>query len=133
MEMLLNFNIYSLILTSGTLAPLKPLISELELKVEVRIENPHIVEGDQVCVKILTNGPDGELLNCNYQNRDNQDYLRSLGQVILNLLRFIPDGVLIFFPSYPIMLKCKVFWEEAGLWESINNLKVIDILLLMFF
>lgn len=120
----MDLNIYCLILTSGTLAPLKPLISELDLKVEVRIENPHIVEGDQVCVKILTKGPDGEPLSCSYANRDNPNYLRSLGQVISNLLRFIPDGVLIFFPSYPIMFKCQKFWKEAGMWESIVNIKV---------
>ena len=99
MNMLMDQGVHCVILTSGTLAPLKPLISELELNVGVRIENPHIVTGEQVCVKILTKGPDNEPLNCNYQNRSNPNYLRSLGQVIMNLIRFIPHGVLIFYPS----------------------------------
>lgn len=118
--------VYCVIITSGTLAPLKPLISELDLNVGVRIENPHIVKGDQVCVKILTKGPDQEPLNCNYQNRDNPKYLRSLGQLITNLIRVIPDGVLIFFPSYPIMQKCQQYWQESGIWDEINKTKVIQ-------
>ncbi|RZC32720.1 regulator of telomere elongation helicase 1 -like [Asbolus verrucosus] len=125
MNMLMDQGIHCVILTSGTLAPLKPLISELELNVGVRIENPHIVQGDQVCVKILTKGPDMEPLNCNYQNRDNPKYLRSLGTVIMNLIRIIPGGVLIFFPSYPIMQKCQQFWQGSGIWSGITQIKPV--------
>lgn len=117
-------NIHCVILTSGTLAPLKPLISELELNIDVRIENPHIVTGDQVCVKILSNGPDTELLSSNFQNRSNPKYLQSLGLVISNLIRVIPDGVLIFFPSYFLMEKTIEFWQENGNWDTINRIKV---------
>lgn len=69
MNMLMSQNLKSLILTSGTLAPLKPLISELELNVGVRLENPHIVTNQQICVKIISQGPDSEPLNCTFQNR----------------------------------------------------------------
>lgn len=124
MNMLMNQGIRSLILTSGTLAPLKPLISELELKVQVQLENPHIVNNKQVCVKIIPQGPDGELLNCNFQNRDNPKYINSLGRTILNIVRFIPNGLLIFFPSYPIMLKFREFWEKNGIWNNLNEQKV---------
>lgn len=69
MNMFMACGVRSLILTSGTLAPLKPLISELELKVDVRLENPHIVTEEQVCVKIVPAGPDNTQLNCNFHNR----------------------------------------------------------------
>lgn len=67
--MFLRQGIKCVILTSGTLAPLRPLISELEIKIDVRLENPHIVGKDQVCIKIIPNGPDNEPLNCSYRNR----------------------------------------------------------------
>lgn len=69
MKLLLNQGIKCLILTSGTLAPLKPLISELEINVGVRLENPHIIGSDQICVRIIPAGPDSEPLNSNFQNR----------------------------------------------------------------
>lgn len=67
--MLMDQGVRSVILTSGTLAPLKPFISELELNIQVQLENPHIINQNQICVKIISAGPDMEPLNCNYQNR----------------------------------------------------------------
>ncbi|KAF7270392.1 hypothetical protein GWI33_016626 [Rhynchophorus ferrugineus] len=125
MDLILSNNIKALILTSGTLAPLKPFISELELNVSVSLENPHIVSPSQICVKILSNGPDGVALNSSFQNRDNPQYINSLGMTIVNLSRIIPDGLLIFFPTYPIMNKCQSTWQEEGIWTSISNNKAI--------
>jgi regulator of telomere elongation helicase 1 len=125
MKMLINRCIHCVILTSGTLAPLQPLISELELNVGVQIENPHIVKDHQICVKVLSKGPDMELLKSNFQNRTNPKYLRSLGQAVCNLIRIIPNGVLIFFPSYLIMEKTIEHWHSNGIWESIDRIKSI--------
>ncbi|KAJ8970779.1 hypothetical protein NQ317_003493 [Molorchus minor] len=125
MDMLMDKGLRCLILTSGTLAPLRPLISELGLNVQVRLENPHVVKGDQICVKIISSGPDSEILNSNYQNRDNPKYLSSLGRSVLNLCRVIPNGLLIFFPSYPTMAKCEEHWRETGLWGNICQIKPI--------
>lgn len=69
MQHLLGRNVRSIILTSGTLAPLKPLITELDIPIAVRLENPHIVNKSQVCVKIIGQGSDKETLNSNFQNR----------------------------------------------------------------
>lgn len=69
MEQLLNARVRSIILTSGTLAPLKPFIAELALPVHQQLENPHIIDSSQVFVKIIGHGPDREPLISNYQNR----------------------------------------------------------------
>lgn len=69
MEQLLNSRVRSIILTSGTLAPMKPFIEELSLPVHQQLENPHIISSSQVFVKIISNGPDREPLISNYQNR----------------------------------------------------------------
>lgn len=69
MQHLLGRNVRSIILTSGTLAPLKPLISELDIPITVQLENPHIINSDQVCVKIIGSGSDKVVLNSNFQNR----------------------------------------------------------------
>ncbi|KAJ8723007.1 hypothetical protein PYW07_004187 [Mythimna separata] len=125
MKQLMEQNVRSIILTSGTLAPLKPLTSELGIPIGVQLENPHIVKSNQICVKIMSQGPDGVMLNSNYQNRDNPKYLSSLGRTILSFCRVVPDGLLVFFPSYPIMAKCQEAWQNEGIWSSINNIKPI--------
>lgn len=125
MKQLLDQNVRSIILTSGTLAPLKPLISELGIPIGVLLENPHIVKENQICVKIIGQGPDSTQLNSNYQNRDNPKYISSLGRTILSFSRVVPDGLLVFFPSYPIMNKCQEMWQAEGIWSSINSIKPI--------
>ncbi|KAH8300994.1 hypothetical protein KR044_009055 [Drosophila immigrans] len=125
MEQLLNTNVRSVILTSGTLAPLKPLIAELAIPVAHYLENPHIVDHSQVYVKIIGTGPDREQLISNYKNRDNPKYISSLGQTILNVSRIVPDGLLVFFPSYPMMNTCVDAWQASGLWADISCRKPI--------
>lgn len=125
MKQLMEQNVRSIILTSGTLAPLQPLTSELGIPIGVQLENPHIVKSNQICVKTISQGPDGVMLNSNYQNRDNPKYLSSLGRTILSFCRVVPDGLLVFFPSYPIMAKCQEAWQNEGIWSSINSIKSI--------
>lgn len=69
MEQLINSRIRSIILTSGTLAPMKPFIEELTLPVHQELENPHIISSSQVFVEVISHGPDKEPLISNYQNR----------------------------------------------------------------
>uniref|UniRef100_A0A1A9WGJ1 Regulator of telomere elongation helicase 1 homolog n=1 Tax=Glossina brevipalpis TaxID=37001 RepID=A0A1A9WGJ1_9MUSC len=125
MEQLLNTNTRSIILTSGTLAPLKPLIAELALSVTQQLENPHIVSQSQVYVKIIGSGPDREPLMSNFQNRDNPKYVNSLGSTILNVARIVPDGLLVFFPSYPLLHQCVNSWQASGLWSDLSRFKPI--------
>lgn len=125
MGMLLEQGVRSVILTSGTLAPLRPLISELGMKIDIRLENPHVVSKQQIYVKIVGAGPDGVPLNSTFQNRDNIHYLASLGMAIVNIVRQVPHGVLIFFPSYPVMAKCQDEWQKSEIWSSMNQIKTV--------
>ncbi|XP_037938569.1 regulator of telomere elongation helicase 1 homolog [Teleopsis dalmanni] len=125
MEELLNKNVRSIILTSGTLAPLKPLIAELAVPVAQHLENPHIVNKSQVYVKIIGTGPDREQLISNFANRNNPKYISSLGQTILNVSRIVPDGLLVFFPSYPLLNQCVDSWQASGLWSDLSRHKPI--------
>lgn len=125
MEQLLNKNIRSIILTSGTLAPLKPLIAELAFPVHHRLENPHIVNSSQVFVKVVASGPDKEALLSNFENRSNPKYLSSLARTILSFTPLIPGGLLVFFPSYPTMKASMDCWQSTGLWSQISKIKQI--------
>ncbi|XP_076749347.1 regulator of telomere elongation helicase 1 isoform X1 [Xylocopa sonorina] len=125
MQQLMEQGVRSVILTSGTLSPLKPFISELGISIEVQLENPHVIKRDQVCISILSQGPDGYSLNSSFNTRNDPKYIASLGRTIFNFSCLIPHGILVFFPSYPIMKKCKEEWQHAGLWTKIADRKPI--------
>lgn len=125
MANLLARNIRSIILTSGTLAPLKPLISELAIRVDQQLENPHIINESQVAVRIVSAGPDKEPLEGSYANRSKPKYLRSLGLALQGICRITPHGVLIFFSSYSLMNGCREAWTTTGIWSGLSDIKPI--------
>ncbi|XP_047476480.1 regulator of telomere elongation helicase 1 homolog [Penaeus chinensis] len=105
---------------------LKALFLELEkVPFPIQLENPHIIQRHQVWVGTICNGPDGFNLNSSFQNRSDPRYISSLGQTILNFSRIVPDGLLIFFPSYPIMRNCRDEWQNSGIWSRISATKPI--------
>ena len=76
----------------------------------------------------MSSGPSGHKLNSSFKTRNSGDYKRDLGQVVLSASRSIPDGLLVFFPSYIVMEQCVSFWKEAmvdscTIWERIAKYK----------
>jgi regulator of telomere elongation helicase 1 len=122
---LMNRDIHSIILTSGTLSPIKPLVAELALNAECQLENGHIVKPSQVFCKIISNGPDGTPLNAGFHNRENLKYYQSLAYTIKTIATKTPNGLLIFFPSYILMNKTKELWQRNNMWDAIHDVKPI--------
>ncbi|KAJ4450334.1 hypothetical protein ANN_01754 [Periplaneta americana] len=67
MKQLMENCVHCIILTSGTLSPMQPLISELGIPIPVTLENPHVIGPNQVYVSVVKAGPDGYPLNSSYQ------------------------------------------------------------------
>lgn len=125
MSELMEQGVKSVILTSGTLSPLDAFVSELQISMPVRLENPHIINSDQVCVACVPRGPDGVHLSSSYANRSNQQYVHSLGQTVANISRLVPDGLLVFFPSYGMLKSCTDAWQMSGVWGRIAANKTV--------
>jgi regulator of telomere elongation helicase 1 len=105
-----NLNIRSIIVTSGTLSPLPSYTLELGLPFPHTLENPHIISDEQIHVRVIGTGVSGKQLSSSYSRRDDTVYLDELGSTIVNLARIVPDGMLIFFPSYGVMANCIERW-----------------------
>lgn len=57
----------------------------------------------QVWVGVVPTGPTGVTLTSTYSCRDDPRYKEDLGNAVVNLARMVPDGLLVFFPSYTVM------------------------------
>lgn len=55
MRDLLNRNVHSIILTSGTLSPLAATISEIGIPVNVQLQNSHVIKNNQVSYILIFN------------------------------------------------------------------------------
>ena len=59
-------------------------------------------------------GPSGGMLNSSFRSRDTPEYKLELGTAIESVARVVPDGLLVFFPSYSVMSGCLDAWQAPG-------------------
>ncbi|XP_065777687.1 regulator of telomere elongation helicase 1 isoform X1 [Muntiacus reevesi] len=111
MRELVHQGVRTLILTSGTLAPVASFSMEMQIPFPVCLENPHVINQHQIWVGVIPKGPDGAQLSSAFDRRFSDECLSSLGKVLSNISRVVPHGLLVFFPSYPVMEKSLEFWR----------------------
>eukprot|EP01130_Rhizamoeba_saxonica_P008546 TRINITY_DN345_c0_g1_i5.p1 TRINITY_DN345_c0_g1~~TRINITY_DN345_c0_g1_i5.p1 ORF type:complete len:408 (+),score=71.82 TRINITY_DN345_c0_g1_i5:1072-2295(+) len=114
---------HSIILTSGTLHPLKSFEGELNTRFKYSLQADHVINLDRQLWAGCISKIDNQSLQSIYANRDNQDYQDSIGETLVKLCEIIPNGILCFFPSYTFMKKMHDRWSSTGLSKSIHKLK----------
>lgn len=67
MQDLLEQGVGSVILTSGSLAPLESFACELQMTFNIRLENPHVIKPQQVWAGVVQQGPMGHKLNSSFK------------------------------------------------------------------
>uniref|UniRef100_A0A6Q2X2B9 Regulator of telomere elongation helicase 1 n=1 Tax=Esox lucius TaxID=8010 RepID=A0A6Q2X2B9_ESOLU len=115
MQELVRQGVRSIILTSGTLSPMSSFTSEMQIPFPVCLENPHVIQNDQIFVSIIDRGPDSVQLSSAFDRRFVPENMTSLGNTVVNLSRVVPHGLLVFFPSYPVMDKTLEFWRVSNI------------------
>uniref|UniRef100_A0A7N6FHZ4 Regulator of telomere elongation helicase 1 n=1 Tax=Anabas testudineus TaxID=64144 RepID=A0A7N6FHZ4_ANATE len=123
MQDLVNQGVRCIILTSGTLSPLSSFTAEMRIPFQVTLENRHVIERDQIFVSVIERGPDGVQLSSAFDRRFLPENMSSLGNTVANLSRVVPHGLLVFFPSFPLMEKTLEFWRANGHADRIENVK----------
>ncbi|XP_029158437.1 Fanconi anemia group J protein homolog [Nylanderia fulva] len=115
----------SVILASGTLTPITSFQSELGTKFSHIVNPDHIISKDQVYVRCIPRGPNGQTLVATFQNVAAYIFQDELGSLILQVCDAVPHGVLCFFSSYAVMNKLFNRWETNGTWNKLRELKQI--------
>ncbi|PSR96116.1 Regulator of telomere elongation helicase [Actinidia chinensis var. chinensis] len=128
MEEFSRLGVGSIILTSGTLSPMDSFAQEFKLEFPVRLENPHVISANQIWAGVVPSGPSSYSFNSSYRSRDSVEYKLELGNAIVNFARIVPDGLLVFFPSYYLLDQCIGCWKNtihtnsmtsSSIWERI--------------
>ena len=122
-----GLGVKSIILASGTLAPLNSLEHELKTKFNVKLENDHVISKDRVLLATLSKGVNQRNFMFTYKNKENIEMIDELGETIEEILNHVPDGALIFFPSYSTMSMVLKIWKSNSIFNRINKLKEIFI------
>ncbi|KAI6193490.1 Fanconi anemia group J protein [Aphelenchoides besseyi] len=132
MRLLQAKNPFSIILASGTLSPMKNFVESMGISFFYTLENKHAAKSSQVIVRPIRYGLNRAELVGTFQNRDSVDYIQGIGEIVHGVASNVPQGILVFFPSYSQMSKFLNAWKvkitrEQNRWSSLMEQKTLCI------
>jgi chromosome transmission fidelity protein 1 len=93
----------SVILAGGTMQPVAGVIQQLFSSNKSRVtlfECGHVIPDDNLLPLCMSRGPSGFEFDFTFTSRTNPKMMDELGNFIINLCNIVPDGIVLFFPSY---------------------------------
>lgn len=91
----------------------------------------HIIPPDNLIVWPVEKGPKSIKFEFTFQNRNSSTMIKALGVSILGLSSIIPDGMVIFFPSYTYLDQIVLQWQRAEpsgsetMWDALSRKKPV--------
>ena len=72
----------------------------------------HVIPKSNLVAWNLARGPSGQEFEFTFKNRENGAMIDELGRAMLNLCSVVPDGVVVFFPSYSYLETVVKRWSQ---------------------
>lgn len=120
----------SVVLAGGTMEPMSDFLETLFPNSLSRVQTfscGHVIPETNLIALALASGPANCEFDFTFERRQDMPMLKDLGRAIANLVGTIPDGVVIFFPSYGYMSFVLQTWTNTGVAELLNKRKPIFI------
>lgn len=130
----------AIILAGGTMSPFQDYTAHLfpnlaESKITT-LSCGHVIPSSNLCVWTLaSSGPKNDAkgleFEFSFQKRSDKLIIGQLGVAILNICTVVPDGVVVFFPSYGYLDEVVAVWSEASpgqpksLWDRLQAKKAV--------
>lgn len=117
----------SVILTSGTLSPLDMYPKILNFNPVVRASFEMSLTRPCICPLIVSRGSDQTPLTTRFESRDDHNVMRNYGEMLVQLVSVVPDGVVAFFPSYSFMETAITAWHSWKILQKLEAQKLLFI------
>ncbi|CAE6485498.1 unnamed protein product [Rhizoctonia solani] len=107
----------SVVLAGGTMSPIgdfhTQLFSYLPSDRLVVYSCGHVVPKSNLRTIVLGKGPRGKTLEFKFGARGDEELIVELGQTVLNLTNLVPNGFVVFLPSYAFLSLVKTAWGKG--------------------
>jgi len=117
----------SVIITSGTLSPLDMYPRILDFQPVTMATFTMTLARPCLCPLILTRGNDQVTMSSKFESREDVAVIRNYGNLLVEMSRIVPDGIVCFFVSYTYLENVVVSWYEQGILENVQRNKLIFI------
>ncbi|KAF2027273.1 DNA repair helicase [Setomelanomma holmii] len=126
----------AVVLAGGTMSPMSDyeqhLLSYLEPANIMTLSCGHVIPPSNLLAMPVVRSGIGAEFNFTFEYRNKQSTLINLGNALLLMTQHIPDGVVVFFPSYSYLDVCIEAWKgphapasKATLWNHLEQVKPI--------
>ncbi|ORY58908.1 helicase C-terminal domain-containing protein [Pseudomassariella vexata] len=127
---------HAVILAGGTMSPFEDytahLFPNLPKSKVTTLSCGHVIPSSSLCVWTLTsNRPKSIEYEFSFQKRSDRSMIHELGLAILNVCGAVPDGVVVFFPSYGYLDEVVAAWsaldpqQPASIWDRLQGKKSV--------
>lgn len=97
--------------------------SRVDVTDVVEFECDHVVQRENVLSRVCPKSPSGTLLEFTYESRGRLDVLDGLGETVLESIRKVDGGVVVFFASYELLRLVTNRWATTGIIKNIGSVK----------
>ncbi|KAI9850621.1 MAG: ATP-dependent DNA helicase chl1 [Thelocarpon superellum] len=124
----------AVILAGGTMSPMDDYLEHLlDYVPRERIQTlscGHVIPAENLLAWAVSHGPSGVRFEFNFEMRNSVAVMDELGRTLVNLCRTVPDGVVVFFPSYNYLDQVVRHWRSTtvgapSLWERLGQRKAV--------
>ena len=128
----------AVILAGGTMSPMADytshLLSYLPAERITTLSCGHVIPKENLLAWTLSKGPTGKPFEFTFSKRagrEGEEMIDELGRAVLNICTIVPDGIVVFFPSYSYLDTVINRWEvvlEPGrpsIWERLGKRKAL--------
>jgi chromosome transmission fidelity protein 1 len=126
----------AVILAGGTMSPISDytthLLSYCPPSQVTTLSCGHVMPQGNLLAWVLSTGPTGKKFEFTYSKRagrEGEEMVDELGKALLNICGIVPDGVVVFFPSYAYLDSVVHRWQLPGsgttssLWGRLGSKK----------
>ncbi|KAK7931039.1 helicase C-terminal domain-containing protein [Apiospora marii] len=108
----------AVILAGGTMSPFDDytahLFPHLDRAKVTTLSCGHVIPSSSLCVWTLASARPGLDFEFSFSKRSDKRMIHELGIAILNICTAVPDGVVVFFPSYGYLEEVVAVWGGGG-------------------
>jgi DNA excision repair protein ERCC-2 len=114
----------SVIITSGTLSPLDMYPRLLDFTPAIQASLSMTMVRDTISPLIVTRGADQVAVSTRFEIRNDPAVVRNYGQLLVEMCKVVPDGLVCFFPSYNYLETIVAMWSEMGIIGEVAKIRL---------
>ncbi|KAI8647509.1 hypothetical protein BD408DRAFT_408059 [Parasitella parasitica] len=115
----------TVVITSGTLSPLEMYPKMLNFQAVVQESYSMTLSRNCFLPMVITRGSDQVAISSKFEVRNDPAVVRNFGQIMVEMSKIVPDGMVCFFPSYLYMESIVSMWNDMGILNEAWKYKLI--------